>query len=197
MPDNGNAKWVTIQDAAHLLDKSERTVWRWAKNGRLPINREVSPCVVDVSAQLAGTTDIVPVEAERLTPELSQLRADNEALREQVEGLQVDNEALTEQLTGLTEEVTRLISGANRLANDNERLTIDSDRLPELVEELRGERDYLRQAHAHTQQGRCGGDPGAVGDGHTAWWVQNLARGDGHSRTYSRGLVRPCSLALG
>ena len=64
-------EWQTIPEAARTLGKSERTIYRWARQGRIPVDRAVSPFVVNVGNVSTGT----PMAAKVAEGELEGLRA--------------------------------------------------------------------------------------------------------------------------
>jgi hypothetical protein len=118
--DNDTNTWVSVSEAAELLGKSERTVWRWVKRGKLAIDRSVTPHLVNVSDTVSDI-DTDKTVTPTVTPDrVSELEGTVERLREKVD----------------------------RLASENEQLQADNDRLRDVLGEVRGERDYLRQAHA-------------------------------------------------
>ena len=82
--------WQTIPEAARTLGKSERTVYRWASQGRIPVDRAVSPCLVNVGNVSTGT----PMAARVADGELEALRAENDRLRERVQELEAERDYL-------------------------------------------------------------------------------------------------------
>ena len=82
--------WQTIPEAARTLSKSERTIYRWARQGRIPVDRSVSPLVVNVGNVSTGA----PMAARVAEGELEGLRAENERLRERVQELQAERDYL-------------------------------------------------------------------------------------------------------
>jgi len=84
--------WVTVAEAAALLGKSERTIWRWIDKGELPIDRDQTPHLVDVGGRDVDTGIDVNLDTsdtsqtergsliERLQTENDRLRAANERL---------------------------------------------------------------------------------------------------------------------
>lgn len=75
--------WQTIPEAARALGKSERTLYRWARQGRIPVDRSVSPLVVNVGNVSTGT----PLAAKVAQGELEGLRSEIERLRERIQEL--------------------------------------------------------------------------------------------------------------
>jgi predicted DNA-binding transcriptional regulator AlpA len=88
MTEADRAHWVTVAEAAALLGKSERTVWRWVDKGKLPIDRSETPHLVDVSDEdidvNVDTSDTSQTERgsliDRLQTENQELRAANQRL---------------------------------------------------------------------------------------------------------------------
>jgi len=75
--------WQSIPEAARTVGKSERTIYRWARQGRIPVDRSVSPCVVNVGNVRTGT----PVAARVADGELEGLRSETAHLRARVQEL--------------------------------------------------------------------------------------------------------------
>ena len=70
---DSDGQWVTVAQAALALGVSQRTVRRWAETGKLPIRRNVRPCVVAV-ADIAGQTPDTSGQGEELQAEIARLR---------------------------------------------------------------------------------------------------------------------------
>ena len=86
--------WQTIPEAARTLSKSERTIYRWARQGRIPVDRSVSPLVVNVGNVSTGA----PMAAKVAGGEIEGLRAEVARLRERIEGLEADKAYLQNAL---------------------------------------------------------------------------------------------------
>jgi len=91
-------EWQTIPEAARTLGKSERTVYRWVSQGRIPVDRTVSPCLVNVGNVSTGT----PMAARVADGEL-------ERLRERVQELQDDKTYLQNALAAALMPTQRLL----------------------------------------------------------------------------------------
>lgn len=76
-------EWQTIPEAARTLGKSTRTIYRWARQGRIPVDRTVTPTVVNVGNVGSGT----PMAARVAEGELEGLRAEIARLQERVQEL--------------------------------------------------------------------------------------------------------------
>jgi hypothetical protein len=74
--------WVTKQEAAWYLGKSERTISRWIASGKLPKREVATGIMVGVSKALTDTipNDTDSVELRNLRSEVVQLRAELERL---------------------------------------------------------------------------------------------------------------------
>ena len=83
-------EWQTIPEAARTLGKSERTIYRYARQGRIPVDRSVSPTVVNVGNVTTGT----PMAARVAEGELEGLRAENERLKHDFEMLRSERDYL-------------------------------------------------------------------------------------------------------
>ena len=108
MPTDGD-DWQTIPEAARTLGKSERTIYRWAREGRIPVDRTVSPIVVNVG-------DVAPAAA-RVAPavgELEGLRAEVDRLRERVQELVQERDYLRMLAGSLAQGQQRMIEGRPR-----------------------------------------------------------------------------------
>lgn len=91
---------ITVAEAAEALGVSERTVWRYLKNGRLPGETVGDPgsqrTLIPATAvdDLTGTrnggpdADALRAERDRLVAELAATRAERDALRGRVGVLQ-------------------------------------------------------------------------------------------------------------
>ena len=86
--------WQTIPEAARTLSKSERTIYRWARQGRIPVDRSVSPLVVNVGNVSTGA----PMAAKVAGGEIEGLRAEIARLHERIEGLEADKAYLQNAL---------------------------------------------------------------------------------------------------
>ena len=76
MAGNGDG-WQTIPEAGRTLGKSTRTIYRWARQGRIPVRRDVSPIVVNVSNVAPTAARMAPAsrqEPEGLQAEIARLR---------------------------------------------------------------------------------------------------------------------------
>lgn len=76
MATNGD-RWLTVAEAALELEESERTILRWAREGKLPIRFDVQPFVVNVAKLTTSTAGPLPLEEE-----VKALRAEVERLEE-------------------------------------------------------------------------------------------------------------------
>ena len=80
-------RWVRAADAARILNVSERTVRRWATEGRLRVDRSVRPYLVMVTGQMADVRRQPTGVADAMATELEGLRAENDRLRERIREL--------------------------------------------------------------------------------------------------------------
>jgi len=89
--DTNNEQWVTIAAAAEALSRSERTIRRWASDGRLPADRSGPVILVDVAGQVSDTMaaapDMAGQVADAVTPEIEALRAKVVTLQAEVRRL--------------------------------------------------------------------------------------------------------------
>lgn len=83
-------EWQTIPEAARTLGKSERTIYRWAAAGRIPVDRSVTPTVVNVGNVGAGT----PMAARVADRELEGLRAELARKDERIRELTAERDYL-------------------------------------------------------------------------------------------------------
>jgi predicted DNA-binding transcriptional regulator AlpA len=109
MPQNDRKHWVTVSEAALLLHKSERTIWRWVDKERLPIDRSVTPHLVDVSDEdIDVNVDTSTTSQDDRGPIIDRLRAENEKLR-------ATNERLLERLDAKDAIIERMERENDRL----------------------------------------------------------------------------------
>jgi hypothetical protein len=85
MDDADTRHWVTIAEAARLLGKSKRQIWRYVADDRMAIRRDVAPAVVDI----IGWPIVTPEAAPTPTPGI-----DTAALQERIQALERDIERL-------------------------------------------------------------------------------------------------------
>ncbi len=89
MADSERHEWVTVREAAELLGKSGRTIWRYVADGRLTVDRDMSPVLVDIWRELQDTPSGRPrdtvgalkAEIIRLTAEVDKVTALNDILQ--------------------------------------------------------------------------------------------------------------------
>ena len=91
MADSDRHEWVTVREAAELLGRSQRTIWRYVADGRLTANRDASPVKVDIWRELQDKPSQLPrdtvgslkAEVIRLTAEVDKLATLNDMLRQE------------------------------------------------------------------------------------------------------------------
>jgi len=90
---SGVARWVTIGEAVRLTGKSKRTIWRWVDAGKVTINRDVTPFVVDVSGVAILADDTTPPDdTEALTVRVATLERDITTLERERDDLREDRD---------------------------------------------------------------------------------------------------------
>lgn len=92
MAGNGG-DWQTIPEAARLLRKSTRTIYRWAREGRIPVRRDAAP----IAARMA------PASIQEL-----------EALQRRVQELEVNRNYLQNALAASLTNTHRLPEAPRR-----------------------------------------------------------------------------------
>jgi len=152
--------WVTVREAAHRLDKSQRTIRRWIADNDIPVDRTQHPMRVDIGGRLddIGVTkrpddttqpsddvtsapdDVTPPKDDTTPPdtppagEILRLRERIAELEGQITHLKATNEGHEAETQALRSEVDHL-EKTNALLQD-------------LLNEVREERDYLRSMNA-------------------------------------------------
>jgi hypothetical protein len=141
-------RWLSIQDAAHQLSVSERTIYRRADRGQLQ-RRTLPDARVEVwvpDAELTAVSDVsadavsqeravllVDRVSQAVTRQLEALTVELAASRERIEVLARENGTLTERSVGLERELATV-----RQASD-----ADRQRIQDLEAELREDRGCL------------------------------------------------------
>ena len=82
--------WATVKQAVELTGRSERTIRRWIKNGKIPVDRTGPGTRVDI----AGFMPVMPPQQEALTGEVAALQWEIDRLTGEVARLQADNDRL-------------------------------------------------------------------------------------------------------
>lgn len=93
MSDNDAGRWVSVQEAAGLLGKSERTIRRWVDTHKLAHRREGRRIYVNIA-------NYAPLEMTE--PSLEELRAQVDKLTAVNELLSIENERLWSTIATLT-----------------------------------------------------------------------------------------------
>ena len=73
--------WLTIKAAAETLGRPERTIRRWATDGKLPADRSGPVILVDIAGHTAATGPATTAKVTTTADEMATLRAENETLR--------------------------------------------------------------------------------------------------------------------
>ena len=108
MADSGG-DWQTVPEAAKTLGKSERTVYRWARQGRIPVRHDVSPIVVNVGSVAPAAARVAPAAGE-----LEGLRAEIARLHERVQELTQERDYLRMLAGSLAQGQQRMLEARPR-----------------------------------------------------------------------------------
>ena len=109
MSDSERHEWVTVAEAAQLLNRSQRTIWRYVADGRLTANRDSSPVLVDIWHEIQDTPSRVPRDS------VGELRAEVMRLTAEVDKLTTINDMLTEDRDLWRKAHMAVISDPSRL----------------------------------------------------------------------------------
>ncbi len=82
--------WATVKQAVELTGRSERTIRRWIKDGKVAVDRTGPGTRVDI----AGLIPVTPPQQEAMTGEVAALRREIDRLVDEVVRLQADNDRL-------------------------------------------------------------------------------------------------------
>lgn len=102
-------RWVTIPQAAALLDKTERTIRRWVTDGDIPSQHVGRRLMVDVGARVAPETDPATLQKQ-----VDLLRADVTHLQTLVDQLTGERDYLRSALAGALQLRQTAIEGPRR-----------------------------------------------------------------------------------
>lgn len=86
MTGGNDNQWVTIGQAAAILEKSERTIRRWVASGRLSVDKAAIPHKVDIAAELSASDEAAPPDTDQ-SP-----RTDNDAPDADINGVRLQAE---------------------------------------------------------------------------------------------------------
>lgn len=86
--------WATVKEAVELTGRSERTIRRWMKAGKIPVDRAGPGTRVDI----AGLIPAMPSQPEALTGEVAAMQREIDMLAGEVARLQADNDRLWQSL---------------------------------------------------------------------------------------------------
>ena len=110
--------WTTISQAAQLLGKSERTVRRWEKGGKLPSDRTGPGIRVDIGALLPDIPEVVETVFDT-TSEVDVLRAEAERLRRDLADCQAECDRLWTALDN-AQAIAVAVAGARPRLTDGQ-----------------------------------------------------------------------------
>ena len=82
--------WATVKEAVELTGRSERTIRRWIKDGKIPVDRTGPGTRVDI----AGLIPAMPPHPETMTGEVAAMQREIDILAAEVARLQADNDRL-------------------------------------------------------------------------------------------------------
>jgi len=109
------ARWVTISEAVHLTGKTKRTIWRWVDADRLPINRDVTPFLVNVAGVVILADDTTPPDdTEALKVRLATLEHDITTLERERDELREDRDRWWQAHMMALANTQRLLEAAPR-----------------------------------------------------------------------------------
>jgi len=100
---------VSVAEAARILGKSERTIRRWERDGKIPSDRtgpgirvDIGGLLPDAVGQVLTQADVLQVELERLQERVDDLTAERDFLRDRL----LQAEALSLMLAGERRQLT-------------------------------------------------------------------------------------------
>ena len=107
--DANGEQWLTIKAAAEALGRPQRTIRRWASDGRLPSDRSGPLILVDIAATGPATTAKVTATADEVTAlqaEIERLRAVLAEVRSERDYLRQAHAASMQNVARLTERAS-------------------------------------------------------------------------------------------